>query len=71
VDEALEMLQILRSTVGQSAFEMIPNELVRIDIRRIPWEAMDVQARVPLEKRANRRPLVLIDAVPKHAYGSP
>lgn len=59
-----------QQTVGRAAFEVVPDLLRRIELRRIRWELFQVQPGVSLAHRLDGWPPVNRATVPEHDDGS-
>jgi hypothetical protein len=64
MEEFLEMMQVSRVAVGHRPLEAIPDELVRVEFRRIPGEPIGMQPRVFSEERTDYRPLMVGAVIP-------
>lgn len=58
VKKVSEMLSVLRNTIGDIAFEMSPNKLVGVKLRRIPGETVRMNASLGLNEPLDRARLV-------------
>jgi len=68
MQEALEVIQIGRSAVGQGAFKMVPNELVRVELGSIAWEPEDLKTRMLVQEGPDDLPLVGCTVVPQQHH---
>jgi len=64
MNEPLEMRKIRRNRVRNGAFEIGPNELVRVKFGGITWEAVKAQARSRAQELFHEDAAVLVDVVP-------
>lgn len=64
MDEPLEMWEVSRNRVRDGAFEMGPNEFVRIELGCVAWEAVKAQARSRAQELLHKDAAVLVDVVP-------
>lgn len=68
MNEPLEVSQIAGNTVGQGAFEIRPNELIRIEFGRISREPVDVEPGMSAEKFLGHLPPVRLAVVPEENH---
>jgi len=64
----LELAQVPRIAVGHCSLEVIPDEFVGVEFRRIPREAMRMQTPMSAEELPDRRPLMVVAAIPQQDY---
>jgi hypothetical protein len=57
-DGVHQVVHVERTAVGEFAFGERPNPLIGIELRRVSWKVLDVQAPVPTEELAERCPMV-------------
>lgn len=64
------MFEIPGNTVGRSSFELIPDELIGIELRGVTRETVSMEPGMILKKAAYRRALVHRTAVPQEDNGT-
>jgi len=65
MEESLEMMQVARVAVGHRPLEVIPDELVGVEFRRIPGEPVGTQTPMSTEELSDQRPLMVSAVVPQ------
>ena len=68
--QPLELLEVARDTVGHGAFEVVPDELVRVEFGCVPRKAIRVEPRMRLKEVLHQRAPVLAAAVPEEDHGT-
>jgi hypothetical protein len=53
-----QFIHVVRATVGELSFGESPDTLVRIQLRGVGWEVLDVQTRMPLLEFVERTSLM-------------
>lgn len=64
------MSQIFRRAVGGGPLELRPHKLVRIELGRVGWKALRVQARILFKTFPHARPSMHISVVPQKNHGA-
>lgn len=66
--EFLELTQVPWVAVGCRSLEVIPDEFVGVELRCIPRKAVRMQTRMSAEELPDRRPLMVVAAIPQQDY---
>ncbi len=70
MNEPLEMSEIRRDGVCNTALEIAPDEFVRVELGSVAWEAMKLQAGSRAQEFAHKNAAMLVDVVPDDEYGA-